>query len=57
MGTAARNRRDTVREVVKRCGGKIGVREKVEDVLERMTEVEMKDGEGEGDGVVTWVEK
>lgn len=44
---AERNRRNTLQEVVKRCEGKLGVREKVEDVLERKTVV------GE-DGVVRW---
>ncbi len=44
-----RRREGVVREVVRRCGGKLGVREKVEDVLDRKTEVV-----GE-EGVVRWV--
>jgi 3-hydroxyisobutyryl-CoA hydrolase len=38
IGEAPRNRKDTVREVVRRCGDKLGVREKLDDVLDRKTQ-------------------
>jgi 3-hydroxyisobutyryl-CoA hydrolase len=49
VGEAAWKRRDVVDEVVKRCGGKLGVREKVEDVLDRKTVTEE-------DGTIRWVD-
>lgn len=48
MAESARNRKDTVKEIVRRYGNKLGVREKVEDVLDRKTETLEN-------GVVRWL--
>ena len=44
-----RTRRKTVKEIVSAYGGKLGVHEKVEDVLDRKTETA-------GDGMISWVD-
>lgn len=48
IGEAPCNRKDTVREVVRRCGDKLGVREKLDDVLDRKTQTLE-------DGVIKWL--
>jgi 3-hydroxyisobutyryl-CoA hydrolase len=51
---AAKTRRQIVEQALVEWGGKVGVREKVAEVLDRKTEV--LDGTGPGPGVLRWVD-
>jgi hypothetical protein len=51
---AAKTRRQIVEQALIEWGGKVGVREKVAEVLDRKTEV--LDGTAPGPGVLRWVD-